>query len=207
MWIALGIVLGLTVLIITVLLLPVHLKIKNDGDNHIDIRVKILCFRFGGKSKASDKKEENSFLKMIKNSAGLSKIGGQKAANGKEKDSLLAMVTDTCRVLFSLLQELIDLLGKCRFRRFKLTIICTGKDAADAAISYGQCCAVAYPLIGLLTSRTKVSERGRDIHIACDYADKEGVFLFDIVVAVKVYQVLWAFLRVALKEAKRSEGV
>lgn len=200
MWIVLGVLLGLAAIITVILLLPVRVILKNDEDNQVTILYKILFKTFG-----EEPDPDNPVLKAVKQTAGLSKTDKDVFEHNVKESGLLLTVKDTCRVLLSLLQQVVVLLGQCTVKKFKLTIICTGEDAADAAISYGQCCAVAYPLIGFMNASMKVNKRGQDVRIDCDYRDRDSVFLFDVVLSIPVYRVLAAFIRIAYKEALNAD--
>lgn len=199
MWVVWGILLGLAALIVLVLLLPVNVLIKNDADNRLTLLVRILHITFG-----KTPKPQSSLMKKVKQSAGLSKADKKVFERSVKDSGLLTTVQDTCRVLLSLLQQTMALLRKCTLKTCKLTIICTGEDAAHTAVSYGQCCAVAYPLLAFIDTTMKVKKRGQDVRIDCDYSGRDSVFLFEFVLSVRVCHILAAFIRIAYKEAIRT---
>lgn len=200
MWIFLGIVAFLAGLITVVLLLPVHVIIKNDEDNNMILRYKILFKTLG-----EDPDPNNPIAKAIKKSSGISRIEKKNLERNIEQSGFSSTVKETFDILVDLLREVVAILKYCTAKKFMLHIVCSAEDAADAAVSFGECCAVAYPAVGAVCSAVKVPNKARDIDIRCDYLSKKDIFRYDFDISVRVFRVLAAFFRIALAEARRSQ--
>jgi hypothetical protein len=48
-----------------------------------------------------------------------------------------------------------------------------------------------------------VRKKGEDINISCDYESKKGDYSFELVLVLRFFRVLGAFLATAFDEAKR----
>ena len=200
MWVFLGIVLFIALIITIILLLPIHIIIKTDEKGELFLRYKILFKTFG-----EDPDPNDPIIKTLKEAVGINRLKGQNLQNSVENQGVASTVADTLRVLFDLIKELCSLLKYCTAKSFKINIVCHGDDAAAAAIEYGQCCAVVYPFIGLLSSIIKVKKRGQKINIHCDYTgEMADTFEYEIRLKVLMCHVLAAFFRVAYKEAQRT---
>ena len=175
----------LAILIATLLILPVYIIIKNDQKNNLILSFKFLFWSFGG-----EKKPESPVTKKLK--------------NDMKKGGLPATVTETAQILITILKELSSLLGHCTAKKYELNIICSSEDAAQTAISYGKCCAAAFPLLGLFGSLIKIKKKGRNIDIRCDFTGKQELFSYNFVISTKVFNLLSSFIKVAIKEAKRK---
>ena len=189
----------LAILIATLLILPVYIIIKNDQKNNLILSFKFLFWSFGG-----GKKPESSVTKKLKKSIGANKLSKEKLKNDMKKGGLPATVTETAQILITIFKELSGLLGHCTAKKYELNIICSSEDAAQTAISYGKCCAAAFPLLGLLGSLIRVKKKGRNIDIRCDFTGKQELFRYNFVISTKVFNLLSSFIKVAIKEAKRK---
>ena len=69
-------------------------------------------------------------------------------------------ITGTISAVFSALKELFARIGKLIkkgvFRKFHLSIIVADEDAADAALQFGQVCAISFPMLEYLESTIKI---------------------------------------------------
>lgn len=189
----------LAILIATLLILPVYIIIKNDQKNNLILSFKFLFWSFGG-----EKKPESPVTKKLKKSIGANKLSKEKLKNDMKKGGLPATVTETAQILITILKELSSLLGHCTAKKYELNIICSSEDAAQTAISYGKCCAAAFPLLGLFGSLIKIKKKGRNIDIRCDFTGKQELFSYNFVISTKVFNLLSSFIKVAIKEAKRK---
>lgn len=199
MWIALGIVAFLALLITVILLLPVYIIFQNDEDDQLQILYKILFKTFG-----EEPDPDNPILKGLKKSSGLARIEKQQLEKTIDQSGVYETVAETCRIVWDLLKEVAALLKYCTLKTFRLRVMCSGEDAVEAAMDYGQCCAVVYPVAGALSAMMKTRKKAWDMDIRCDFSGGDAVFDYRIVVSVRVCRLLAAFFRVALEEAKRT---
>ncbi|MBO5321726.1 MAG: hypothetical protein J6B22_03865 [Clostridia bacterium] len=187
------IILAVIVFLITaMLLLPIHFIIKNDERNNFSFICKVLWFTFG------DGKRKSKSLDKLKKKVGADK----KAEKGEEKKDIVSLVRENLGLLKDVLKEIVGLLRHCKGESFELEIICSSKDAALSAIHYGECCAVAYPILGFINSIIKVKDRKRKIDIRCEYEVEWSVtFNFDL--SVRICHILAAAFRVLKKKIKK----
>ncbi len=200
MWIFFGIIAFIAILITAILLLPVYVIIKTDKDGELVLLYKILFKTFG-----ENPDPNNPIIKVLKESSGISQIEGKNLKKSVKESGIVNTLSDVLNILTSLLKELVLLLKYCTLKKFELKIVCSEKDAAKTAISYGQCCSLIYPFLGLIHSIVKrTNKRGQKIDISCDYNNAPEVLSYDILVSVKLCHVLVAFIRILIKEAKRT---
>ncbi len=198
MWIFLGILLFLIILITAILLLPIYVTIKTDENGELYFRYKILNKTFGENPDPND-----PILKALKSASGISRLEKDSLKTNIEKTSLLKTVKESFSLIVDLLKELVGLLKYCKAKVFKLNIVCANTDAAEAAIDYGQCCAVVSPVLGYLSSLIDIRPSSKDITILCDYSSDNSSFYFETILIVRLCRVLAALFRAIIAEAKR----
>ena len=101
MWIALIIAL----IIGAILLLPVHIVVKND-EGEFKFLIKILFFTFGGKKEAKQKKKDNIVTHAIKKALGIDTVKKAQKEQSKQKQGLDFALGDIFRIVGNLLKEL-----------------------------------------------------------------------------------------------------
>ncbi len=198
MRIFLGIILFLGLVMTAVLLLPIYVIIKTDQNGELQFRYKVLHKTFGEKSNPN-----NPLVRSLKSASGVSRLEKQSIKTNIRKKDFLSTVRESFNLIVDLLKEIIGLLRYCKIKVLKLKVVCADTDAADAAMSYGECCAVVYPLLGYLHSFVDVKPSGEEVSILCDYSSDEGSFDFETVLVVRVWRVLVALWRIVLAESKR----
>ncbi len=198
MWIFLGIVAFIVLIITAILMLPVYVIIKTDATGELIFRYKFLNKIYG-----ENPDPNNPIVKTLKDASGVSRLEKDKLKSSVESGSLSSTVSESLTLILSLLKRLLALLKYCRVKKLKLKIVCAKTDAAETAISYGKCYAVVAPFIGFLHSVMKISRKGEDISIDCDYVSAQDVFEFETLLMVRVFRVIVALFLAALDEAKR----
>lgn len=200
MWIFLGI-LGLIALIITViLLLPVYIIIKNDEDGNPIIRYRFLFKTYG-----ENPDPNNPLLKAVKKLAGIDNLSKKQLQHDIARRGVRNTLSQTFDILIDLFREILGLLKYCTAKKLELEVVCASSGAADTAIGYGQCCAVAYPLIGLVEAALKKTcRRGRKINMRCDFNEKEDYVNYNFTVYIRICRLIAALFRIAVAEAKRQ---
>ena len=188
MWILLSVL----AFIILLLLLPIYIIIKNDENNNIIFYIKFLFFKFDFKDKGAKKTEKSG------------KTDKKDEEKETQKKDFRETVSGTMELISNIFEELIKIFKHLIAPKFQLQIICTSKDAAEAAIHYGECCAVVYPVLGFISSAVKVKEKGRDIDIRCEYDKSQWVINYHFIIGIRICHILAALIRFGAKEIKRQ---
>lgn len=199
MWIFLSIIGFLCLLITIILLLPVKIIIKSDEEGELYLRYKILFKTFG-----EDPDPNDPIIKTLKELSGITRIEKKNVKKNIKAIGYLSTAAEICRLLADFIKELGSLLKYCTAKKFHLRLVCSGEDAAEAAINYGKCCTFIYPLTAALGSNMKVRKKGYDVNVICDFTDRKEDFEYDFLLSVKLAHAVAAFFRVALKEARRT---
>ena len=200
MWIAIGIILFLAVLVTVILLLPVYVIIKNEGESELKI-----LYRFLFKTYGEHPDPNNPILKMLKTATGVDKLSVKTIRGGIKTGGFDVTVEQTVRVLFSLLKELGALLRFCVCKKMYVHVISAGDDPGDAAINHGICCSFVYPVLAYLKSNLKrVSKRGEDVRLECDFSGVDDSFVYHIILRVTVGRLILALWHIVLREAKHQ---
>lgn len=184
-------------IVISILLLPINIIIKNDPNNNPVFLFKVLFKTFG-----ENPNPDSSMLKVFKKSIGIDNLEKKHLKKDIKESGIKNTLSQSCRILIDLIKEIVKTLKYCVAKKFELEIVCASQDAAQAAISYGECCAVAYPLVGLVHSVMKVKEKGRKIDISCGFDKNQERIRYNFIVSVKICHVLAALFRIVLSQAK-----
>ena len=201
MYIFLGILAFIVILITIVLLLPIYVIIKTDQNDEVIFRYKILWKTFG-----EDPDPNQPIVKALKQALGVNRLDKKNFQNKSDSDEMLDSFKGSFTLIIGLLKRLVQLLKHCTIKKLNINIVCADEDAAQTAMNYGMCYAVACPLLALLRSYIKVIPRGEKLNIACDYDAKESSYSFDIILSVMFFRVIAAIFRAAFDEAKRTSA-
>ena len=199
MWIALLILALLSIIITIILLLPVKVIVKNDEQNVLILRYKLLFKTFGENPNPND-----PIVKTLKKAGGVERLESATLQQSIRTDGLQKAVSDSYSSLVVLLKELVVLLKNCTVTQLNINIRCADEDPAQAAISYGIYNAATNTLLSVLDAFLRIRKRNCNIQISCDFHEHNTVFRYDVVLAVPFIRVLAAFWRAALAEARRT---
>ncbi len=199
MWIALGIIGGLGLLIAIILTLPVYVTAKDDEQGEMMLRYHFLHMTFG-----EEPDPDNPILLYLLDVSGLSRAKGTAIRSNVKTSGVTVTLKDTCNILWSLLEQVVWILPHCKLKRFRLTVVCTADDADEAAMNYGKCCAVVYPVLGMIHGILPINMKDERIDIRCDFDAPEEEFHYDLKLRTNVCRVLTAFIRIVYKEALRA---
>ncbi len=139
-----------------------------------------------------------------KKSNGTDKVKTEKQREDNKTENFQDKVSKNLKIIIDILKEVTRLIKNVTLKKFRFQVVCASNDAAEAAITYGLCCSVAYPLLGMISSIVRVKEKGRDIDIRCEYNKPTGSISYDLVLSVRIFRIAGAFLRILFKEAKRK---
>lgn len=184
--IALYVLIGLIAVIVTLLLLPVGLRIKYDDKLYCWIKIGFLSIRLYPKdnnSKLSNKENKKPAKKYT-----------------VHKNKKLEFEKPTLDVLINTIEYIVRELGKflkrMRFKRFKISAIVSDIDAAKAAINYGRICGLASNVYALI--ERKLNKNDSDIFIDLRYNDKSSLDL-DIILNTATINLVLFVLKIFFK--------
>lgn len=189
--IALWIVLGLIVLIWLLLATPLRIFLTF-ADNELSYRVKygaLTIFDSDKQEKETESKpppqsskkkapEKSGTVGRLLNFLGLSEISS--VANVKHSISangVVGTIRAALDAVRSLFRRIFRLIRKGVFKKFDLKIAVGDADAADAALRYGQICALIFPMMTFLENT--MCFKNRSIDICCDDTLEETQISFN----------------------------
>lgn len=181
MWIY--VVAGIVLLLAVVFLSPIVLSVKFEETLQVKLR-----FWFVSYSLYPQKKKAKTSPKKLKT---------KEKTPAVKKQGTLEKVRGIFNVLSTLMNASLRLIDGARVRNLNITLGITGKDAADAAITYGQVCSVVYPVLGFADSKMEL--KNPKVNIYCDYNAEKSVIQGSGKVCVSVYHAVGTAL-FALKE-------
>ena len=188
---ALWIILGILALLALLLVLPLRIYLKYDADGGLRYRVKYLFLTLADSevpekpeqpvkkaAEAEKKRSGSGMAAKLLSFLGLEDVSSaanaKKALNEKGLAEMIHSVFGAVKALFSRISRL---MCHGEFRRFDLRIVVGDTDCADAAMSYGELCAAAYPLLAFLESKLKF--RRRNVDLRCDFSAESTEAVFD----------------------------
>ena len=198
LWIILGI-LGFLALVITVIcLIPFYVYVFYDKENSLYFRYRLLWMYLG-----EDPDPDNPIVLLLKELSGLSHFDSIESL----KESIATQGVGTTlgqilRVLLSLVREIVHLLPKCKLRKLKLRAVCGAEEPDDAAMAYGELCAVVYPAQGVLDHIVPINRKKLTVDLRCDYEKTEREVELEAHIRVRLGPALLALWRVMLDEAR-----
>lgn len=185
-WILLGIVALFWLLLTT----PVRIFLTYDKDLHYKLKYGPFSLydsakpskpkkkknALASKGKSASKKK-SSTTKILLDFLGLTEISS--IANFKysvKKCGIVGTLQAVGAAVGRLYSATSGLIRKGRFKKFDLKIVVGDTDSGDAALLYGQVCAIAFPLFSFLEKAMRFKEQKVDIR--CDYELEETSAFF-----------------------------
>lgn len=186
MWIY--IVAGIGAVLLLLLLLPVVVFVRYDQT--VTLWVQYGLIRFGilpksPKKADSEKKKKRKQKNRQENDPGT-------WHNLTQKHGVLGTVELMIGTFASLSKGALRLLKGARIRRFQAEIRVTGKDAAEAALTYGRVCSVLYPFLGAVDKHMKFVRP--HLNLVCDYQGQQPVVKGQAAVYISLYHAGWTAL-------------
>lgn len=196
-----GCVLGGVLLLIAVILaLPVSVILLRDEERPFLILYRFLWMTFG-----EEPDPDNPVTKAAVKVLGLDKLESVERVKREASQSGAAETAgDIALVLKELLGRVVWILPRCRVKTLQIRSISGGEDAAAVAMDYGLVCAAVYPLVGWIESGLRVSKRGKQIEIGCDYDAEESVFTMNVRLSVRIWYVLLALIHIVRENVKNQ---
>ncbi len=200
MWIFLGITGALAAIITFIAMLRVYIIVKSDDQGELMLRYKILWKTFG-----EDPDPNDPVVKALKKATGIENLERVNVQKDIQRSGLQTAISQTVEILVALFKEVLNILQYCTATKFEVHALCTSEDAAEAAITYGETCALVYPLLGMLENALKkVRPRGKNIDIRCSFDGEKEPVRYNFTVYLRMRHVLAALWRVSLAEARRD---
>lgn len=193
------ILLGVLLLIFLVLLIPVGIQVKMNGESKILATigfVKIQLVPEKEKKKKSEKKK-TSKKKKQKKTEKAKKEPEKKKSKFSEKG--LSWIVDIIKKAAELAKSVLKGFFKhIIVKKMYVSIRVAEEDAAKTAVSYGYYCSAIYPSVSILAQSTKCKHYGVDI--MPDFNDgAETKYNVDFVARIRI---IWIFA-VIIKNGKR----
>ena len=206
MWVILNILTILAALVTAVLLLPIKIILKNDDENQFILRFRFLFLTFGEGSKKKSANADNPIVNALLSATGFDRFQTKTAEKNIRNDGLKKTVSESYAMLTDLLQEAVALLKRCTISRLHIKIRCSGGDADQIAIRYGEYCAATYSLLNILRNFIKIRKRSCKIDIGCNFLEKEPLFRYEVVLSFRMARVLTGFGRILLGRIKHMNA-
>lgn len=186
-----GVLAGLLLLAVGAMFLPVKLILLHNGDTPFSVGFRVLGTTFGGGDKPKGLLAR-AFGKVLGD-------GEKKPRAPEKKKNKPPLVTadkapEVARLALDLLCRLAGVLPRCRVEKLVLRSVSSGADAAEAAMSYGLTCAAVYPLVGFIESHFRVSPRGKQVELTCDYDAGKSSLTMEIRLSLRIGYLVGALL-------------
>lgn len=191
-----GAILGLLLLLFfVVLFLSVGIVLRVGSDRKFSFGVRVLGMEFGEESESN-----HPFVRLVQKL-----INRQKQAapppDEKPKTGGTDMLKQHMDMIFPLLERIFGVLRHCRISRCHVRYVSGGE---NAAVEYGEVCALVYPFVGHLQNRRRLRKRHTHLDIGWDYEAESAVYDLEIAVSVRVAVLVWAALRLLVQYSKRK---
>ncbi len=194
------ILLGLLGLLALLLAVPMYARVTYDGTLHARVRVwgvpfTLLPAEDKPKKPTKPKKTAKAGEKQAKKQPTPSKW--QELVGYFKEDGPAATVHYLCETAKLAGQAVGKVLGAVTVDRLHLELLVATDDAATTAVRYGQICAVLYPALAAIETRTKV--RRRQLRVEPNFLLEKTDARFDIQLHLRVWQAAWAALVLLIK--------
>lgn len=125
-----------------------------------------------------------------------------------KKDSIGEVFTDVKDMVKELLELIYIILkkfiGRVRINVRKLDITVSSDDAAATALTYALVCDTLNVLVDMLTSTDRINCNFKKLDCRCDYTDTEFKAEVDILIKIRIIQVMRALLDSMMEQIKST---
>lgn len=158
------------------LIVPLKLNVKYEGDFLVKIKYLFITYQLYSKKEKKEKPEkEKSLTRTIKEFSGQG-VGG-----------IISFLTKITKIVVKYSKRLFS---RAIVDKLYLKLEIAGEDAAETAIQYGAACSAVYTALGMLMSTMKVVKYKVDV-LPC-YNKVESVAQLDMTVKVRLVYALSA---------------
>ena len=181
------IVLSVLAFIVLLLLIPISVHIKYDGDFFVKLKIA------GIKALGLEPKEDINNPSPDTESDKKAKKQTEKAFEKlKKKHGFAGAVKEIFVFLKAVLERLKRSFKHIAIRRICLDIKVASGDAAATAIEYGAVCAAVYPVLTLLDSIANV--KMKSINVMADFNSDKSDFGFSVIIRARIlFLIIMAF--------------
>ena len=181
------IVLAVLAFIVLLLLIPISLHIKYDGDFSAKLKIAgVKAYEVAPKEDMEKPKPDTESDKKVKKQT-------EKAFDKlKKKHGFAGAVKEIFSFIEAVLKGLKKQLSHIAIRKLCLEVKVATGDAATTAIEYGAVCAAIYPILTFIDSTLNV--KMKSINVSSDFNSDKSEFGFSVIVRVKIiYLIVVAF--------------
>lgn len=201
------IVLGaIIVVLITLLILPVKLKV--DYDKELTFTLKYLGFTL-----LDSEKEDKESKKVFKKAQGTALPTNKESIKSTYKQK---GITGTIKyygdILLLILKRLRRIIRFIKIRNLVFDLSVASDNAADTAIEYGEICCVVYPIISFIQTNTNFKFKTDNINIRPDFDNTDSKLKASVLVKAKliicliaIAGLLWDYTKKQRKESEKNE--
>ncbi len=188
---------GIVLFILLILLLPLNVTVKTDGEFAFKLKLRVLFFSYSPKKPVTDKQIEKS--KAVKDFLTSKK-------DDKEIKSKKTSITEKASAVFKNIKLITDrlkwLVKHINVKRLRIKAVCASGDAAETAMEYGTACAVIYPMVGYIQSNLKVRQKGIYLDVRCDFNEQKPEFEVETTLSVQIFQLVRALIYIVYQNVK-----
>lgn len=185
--IALWILLGILLFLLLLLLIPVYIRAGYGETVTLDVQYLFLKFRLlpAPEKPKPEKKSEPAPKQEKKTEEKKPNAMAEKAKRLLNAEGFSGFMQLVGGFLKLTATQAVRIIRKIRLRDFDLYVMTGGEDAAEAAILYGQACALVYPAAEVLFTLTKCGKRHRRVSVDLDYNVKTPYVQLSAAVSIR----------------------
>lgn len=144
-------------------------------------------------------------LKKTRNKLHKTKIKTEKKQKKSTPTQVFGDVKDMVKELLSLIVIILKrFIGKVKIKVKRLDINVATGDAASTALSYTVVCNTLDVLIDILSDKDKVDCKFVSPNIGCDYVSEKFSAYVDILITIRIWQVIKGLFESVMEEIKRT---
>ena len=174
------IVLSVLAFIVLLLLIPISVHIKYDGDFFVKLKIAgIKAFEAEPKEEIKEPSSDTESNKKAKKQT-------EKAFDKlKKKHGFAGAVKEIFVFLKAVLERLKDELKHIAIRKLCLDIKVASENAASTAIEYGAVCAAVYPVLAFLDGILNI--KMKSINVTSDFNSDKSNFTFSVIIRSRIF--------------------
>ena len=187
----------LIAIILFLLFTPIKFMLSLEYKNYFLIKINYLFIKWDNQNKKEKTKNNADKSPQEKKKSKISKAF---------KKDFSATLSFFLKVISKALKELNFVLSKVRITSLYLQIICAMENAALCAVAFGGISSLIYPVLGILESKTKVSDGAFNLDIRPLYNSTESNLLLSLKLRISPLFLIISALRffVEYKKIKKE---